>query len=549
MKRSSGIDKSDLFPYTDPMATGKRRRRARQPSIWVANADLPWTAGHPFYEGLNHALGELGLDAFVEQQCAKFYADGTGRPSLLPGRYFRMLLLGSFGGLELQRAMAWRVPASLSLRRFLDIALHEASPDHSTVSWMRRRIDIETHEAIFTRVLQRVSDAGLLKGKTVGIDATTLEANNDAFLHGLASLAAASGIPTPTRTELARLDRKRPKKGSNDDWTHLQDPDARIMKALTTAGEQVEAVLPPGGGVAKFVSGKATTATRRWSLLVAVADLGLLSYVSVPDRATGDANSHPAMRYMPTGGAPGGLTVGAYCARAASASSDRTPILYDTGGQRRVHLRGHASMQKRHLVHASGLNFDLLMRRLAGVGTPRSLQGCARTPFNALKLALSRLWRRASDPGRTLGMPRQPRFGVKPALFAALRPRAKALRGPGWPLCPPLPPPPLAHWGRGVNRRLVGRRRIGGTQAQDRASLRLASCVRAGTRMGDLQWKRKPRRHRRSRVDLLRDVGSAARPKKRAGRMKCRWIHCSNSSLPIRRIKSISASAIANRGA
>ena len=201
------------------MAMRKRRRRPRQPSMWVANADLPRSAGHPFYARLTRVLDEAGFDAFVEEECAKFYADGVGRPSLPPGRYFRMLLLGYFEGLESERAMAWRAADSLSLRQFLDIALHEAPPDHSTVSRTRRRIDVETHEAVFTWVLQRVADAGLLKGKTVGIDATTLEANAalrsivrrdtgegyDAFLRGL---AAASGIPTPTRAELARLDRK-----------------------------------------------------------------------------------------------------------------------------------------------------------------------------------------------------------------------------------------------------------------------------------------------------------------------------------------------------
>ena len=124
--------------------------------MWVADADLPRSAGHPFYERLNRLLDEAGLDAFVEEQCAKFYADGVGRPSLPPGRYFRMLLLGYFEGLESERAMAWRAADSLSLRQFLDIALHEGPPDHSTVSRTRRRIDIETHEAVLTWVLRSV---------------------------------------------------------------------------------------------------------------------------------------------------------------------------------------------------------------------------------------------------------------------------------------------------------------------------------------------------------------------------------------------------------
>ncbi len=315
------------------MAMGKGPRRARQASMWVADADLARTAGHPLYKRLNRVLDEAGFDAFVEAQCAKFYADGIGRPSLPPGRYFRMLLLGYFEGLASERAMAWRAADSLSLRQFLDIALAEASPDHSTVWRTRRRIDVETHEAVFTWVLQRVADAGLLKGKTVGIDATTLEANAalrsivrrdtgegyDAFLRGL---AAASGIATPTRAELARLDRKRRKKGSNKDWTHPKDPDAKITKMkdgrthlahkaehavdvetgaivgvtvqdasagdtttmvemLITATEQVEAVLRAGGGVAEVVADKGYHSNET---MVALADLGLRSYVSEPDR-------------------------------------------------------------------------------------------------------------------------------------------------------------------------------------------------------------------------------------------------------------------------
>ena len=223
------------------MAMGKRRRRGRQPSMWMAVSDLPRSAGHPFYERLNRVLDEAGFDAFVEEQCRQLYADGVGRPSLAPGRYFRMLLLGYFESLDSERAIAWRAADSLSLRQFLDVSLDAAPPDHSTVSRTRRRIDVETHLAVFTWVLQRLADAGLVGGKTVGIDATTLEANAalrsivrrdtgadyETFLR---QLAAASGIPTPTRAELARLDRKRPKKGSNDDWTHPKDPDAKITK-------------------------------------------------------------------------------------------------------------------------------------------------------------------------------------------------------------------------------------------------------------------------------------------------------------------------------
>ena len=151
--------------------------RTQQATMWVPTADLPKSAGHPFYERLNRVLDDAGFDAFVEAQCASFYADGVGRPSLAPGRYFRLLLLGYFEGLDSERAIAWRAADSLSIRTFLDFALHEAPPDHSTLSRTRRLIDLETHQAVFTWVLQRLGDATLVVGRTVGIDATTLEAN------------------------------------------------------------------------------------------------------------------------------------------------------------------------------------------------------------------------------------------------------------------------------------------------------------------------------------------------------------------------------------
>ena len=151
------------------MAMGKKRKRDRQASMWVATADLPTSAGHPFYARLNRVLDDAGFDTFVEAQCARFYADGIGRPSLAPGRYFRLLLLGYFEGLDSERAIAWRASDSLSIRQFLDFALHEAPPDHSTLSRTRRLIDLKTHQAVFTWVLQRLADAHLVEGHTIGI--------------------------------------------------------------------------------------------------------------------------------------------------------------------------------------------------------------------------------------------------------------------------------------------------------------------------------------------------------------------------------------------
>ena len=219
---------------------GKRRRRPKQTSMWVAAQDLPRSAAHPFHTRLNQILDEHHFDQCREGLCQRFYAD-DGPPGLPPGRYFRLLLIGYFEGSDAERAIAWRAADSLALRARVSrtgVAGHAARSfdDFADTSL----IDLETHEAVFTWMLQRLADAGLVKGKTVGIDATTLEANvalrsmvrhtGESYLDFLTNLAQASGIETPTRADLARIDRKRKKKGSNDDWTHPHDPDAKITK-------------------------------------------------------------------------------------------------------------------------------------------------------------------------------------------------------------------------------------------------------------------------------------------------------------------------------
>src|SRR5438034_7825973 len=221
------------------MAMGKRT--SAQKPIWIPTTDLPVSPGHPFYARLNAILDEAGFDRFAEEQCRAFYAPAMGRPSLPPGRYFRLLLLGYFEGLDSERGIAWRAADSLAVRSFVGLGLDATAPDHSTISRTRRLIDVETHRAVFTWVQERLVGAGLLKGRTIAIDATTLEANaamrsivrrdtGESYQAFLTRLAETSGIKTPTREALARLDRKRKKKTSNKDWTNPHDPDAKVTK-------------------------------------------------------------------------------------------------------------------------------------------------------------------------------------------------------------------------------------------------------------------------------------------------------------------------------
>ena len=275
-----------------------------------------------------------------------------------------MLLLGYFEGLDSERAIAWRAADSLSVRSFLGLELHEAPPDHSPVSRTRRLIDVETHQAVFTWVLQRLAEAKLMKGTTIGIDATTLEANaalrsivrrdtGESYEAFLTRLAQASGIETPTREDLARLDRKRPKKGSNDDWQHPHDPDAKITKMKDGRTQE----------------------------LLDLEAVGVRSYISEPDRGRRNWKKNPAARDAVHRNRR--RIRGARGQRLLRQRGERLerPFahLYETRRMRRVHLRGHTNLLKRLLIHAGGLNLGLLMRQLFGIGTPRSLQGRAAT--------------------------------------------------------------------------------------------------------------------------------------------------------------------------
>ena len=413
------------------MAMGRRKDRTRTPGLWIATNELPATGGHPFYQRLNQVLDTHGFDEFVEAECAPFYAR-LGRPSLLPGTYFRLLLIGYFEGLDSERGIAWRTADSLALRGFLGLGLEEATPEHSTISRTRRLIDVETHRAVFTWILQVLATADLVKGKTIGIDATTLEANaalrsivrrdsGETYQDFLTRLAQASGIETPTRAALARLDRKRPQKGRNTEWRHPHDPDARITKMkdgrthlahkaehavdmetgaivgvtlqgadhgdTTTIAETVTAAADALDAVAtatddhtavieEVVADKGYHSNQ---VLVDLAALDLRTYIAEPDRGRRRWTRKAAARdavYANRRRIRGAR--GHALQRRRSERLERPNAhLYGTGGLRRTHLRGHANILKRLLVHVGGFNLGLFMRTLVGVGTPRSLQGHA----------------------------------------------------------------------------------------------------------------------------------------------------------------------------
>src|SRR3984893_15220786 len=192
------------------MAMGTRKDQEQQEALWVPQASLPKGSSHPFYQRLNQLLEESRFDEFVEGRCRQFYAKKRGRPSLVPGVYFRLLLIGYFEGIDSERGIAWRAQDSLALRRFLRVGLEESPPDHSTISRTRRLIDLEAHREVFSWVLRLLAEEGLVKGQALGIDATTVEANaalrtivrwdtGEGYQGFLKRLAQESGIATPTR--------------------------------------------------------------------------------------------------------------------------------------------------------------------------------------------------------------------------------------------------------------------------------------------------------------------------------------------------------------
>jgi len=381
------------------------------------------TPGHAFYDRLNEVLGEQDFDRRIEHLCQRYYRGRLGRPSMAPGVYFRMLLVGYFEGLDSERAIAWRVADSLSLRKFLGYGLDEKTPDHSTLSRTRRLYWLSTHQAVFGWVLKVLASKGLVKGETIAIDATTLEANAamrsivrrdtgeeyDAYVR---QLAEAAGLEKPTREQLARFDRKRKKKGANREWKSPDDPDARITRmkdGRTHLAHKAEHAVDLSTGALLSVTlqaadqGDTTTifetldaadlAAKKMgqagirevvadkgyhsaAVLVDLRDQDIRSYVCEPDRGRRRWTDKPAGQRQQVYGnrrrLRGGRNAGLQRKRQELAERSFAHM-YGTGAMRRLHLRGRTNILKRLVVHGAGFNLALYMRSLIGVGTPRQL--------------------------------------------------------------------------------------------------------------------------------------------------------------------------------
>lgn len=411
---------------------GTRKMRERQPDLWYGG-ELATAPGHPFYKRLNEVLDNAQFDHFCETSCADFYHQKLGRPSLPPGQYFRIMMIGFFEGLDSERGIAWRLADSLTLRQFLSIALDEKTPDHVTISRTRRLIDPATHQQIFSWVLERLAQAGLIKGKTIGVDSTTLEANaamksivrrdtGESYLEYLKRLAEAEGIEGAGAAALLRMDRKRKKKTSNEDWKSPADGEAEITKlkdgrtalaykaenavdmetgaivTVTTHGGAaadtttvIETVRVAGAAVADLITEQTPEGTYEVhaegvqevvadkgyhsnDVMVALAELEVRSYVAEPDRGPRNWDGKEAEKVAVYGNRrriKGDR--GKRMQRQRGEKIERNfAHQFDTGGLDRLYVRGLENVHKKFLIQAAACNLALLLRLRYGSGKPRA---------------------------------------------------------------------------------------------------------------------------------------------------------------------------------
>lgn len=406
------------------MALG--RQGDRQSDLMVTWGEMPRSPGHVFYDRLQKVLIEAGFDAFAEATCKPFYAAKMGAPSVPPGRYFRMHMVGDFEGIDSERGIEWRCADSLSLREFLRLETTARVPDHSWLSKTRSRLPAEVHEQVFGWVLKLIAERGLVKGERIGVDASTMEANaalrtivrretGETYREMLTRMAKESGIETPTADDLIRLDRARKgKKLSNADWVSPTDADAKIakMKDGTThlAYKPEHAVdLDTGAVVAAGIhpADEGDTTTLKGTLEAAAANLGHVGRAPTaaePAELVADKGYHsraglkdlddsvwktriaePQRKGVSRWHGDTAARDAVYAnrnrlrsGRAKAAMRRRAEIVersfahnLERGGMRRTWLRGRENVHKRYLIHVAGYNLGLLMRQLIGAGTPK----------------------------------------------------------------------------------------------------------------------------------------------------------------------------------
>lgn len=445
----------------------RRKDREPQSSFWIPTSDLPSTAANAFYRRLDRALSESGFGDAVRALCEPFYESDTsrgGRPGIDPEVYFKMQMVGFFENLPSERGIAARCADSLSIRDFLHYELHEATPDHSSFTVIRQRLSPEVYEQVFELVLKALKTHKLLKGRRLGIDASVIEANaslkslehrltGEAYAEYVRKLAEAAGVDTSEPAAVRRFDRKRPgRKSSNDEWQNPHDPDAKIGRTKRGStrmiykpehvvdletGAIVDADVRPGdehdtdnlterllGAEARInrTLGEPND-TERVELVAAdkgyfkLEEIWLLQGLNIQTGISDPQGNRRLDRLMETDRAAleaARRTVSSEAGKAllklrAELVERGFEHVLDCGGARRTTLRGRANIRKRYLIQAACANLSLLMRHLAGVGTPKQALAASHALVTTIFQAVDRVLRALRR------LQQRPRFNIASA--------------------------------------------------------------------------------------------------------------------------------------
>jgi len=422
-------------------------RGDRQEALFVTADELPKSQGHPFYVKLNTLLREASFDLWIEGRCRRYYEqrERRGRPSLPPSVYFRMLLVGYFEGIDSQRGIAWRCADSLALRSFLGIALHESTPDHSTLTLTRKRLPPEVFAEVFQFVLRIAHEKRLLSGQTVGVDSTLLEADaamksivrrdtGEDWKQYVTRLMREEGVvepdEQPSDEDIRRYDRRRPKKVSNEEWVSTTDPEsciaqlkdgrthlaykaehvvdlesdlllaAEILPATAADTEtlvdsvlQAQVQLEAAGSEQQIEEVAADKGYHAAPTLELATDLQLRTYIPEPRRVYKRRWTDKPVEYHTAVVNNRRRVRRAKSKRLQRLRSERCERSFshvcDSGGMRRTWLHGLVDTGKRYAIAAAAYNLSRILRRLFGIGKPRTLQGGA--GLAALAQLLARL--------------------------------------------------------------------------------------------------------------------------------------------------------------
>jgi transposase len=417
------------------MSLGKQKNYTQQ--MFIAYDKLPHSPGHAFYEKVQSILKQENFDTYVENICSSYYDERNGRPSIPTGVYFRMHFVAYFERIDSERRLCWKCADSLSLREFLQLSIKQRVPDHSSLSRIRSRFAVETHEIVFNSILKLLAKNKLIKGKKLAIDSSTMEANasmrsivrrdtEESYRDMLKRMAKESGIETPTAEELVRFDRKRKGKSlSNKDWKSKTDEDAKIAKlkdgrtrlaykpehvvdldsgaiiaapihtadkadvntlhdsskkAVETLKIVLENKAPKQGKPADFVTDKGYFSRANLKNIC----VELRSRICEPQvngrlKWKGDVEARKAVYNN---------RARLHNDKGKALRKKRTELVersfahcLSSGGMRRVHLRGRENIQKRYLLHVAAFNIGILMRSKFGFGTPKQW---AEAPFIVL---------------------------------------------------------------------------------------------------------------------------------------------------------------------